>query len=149
MAHFKPLKGENARRFFVGCLPTAIPDFLTPKTRGNACHLFRGCLLVPFRFQNRPFRRQTRLNLAPERSIFGLVLLSAVALQFSAPGARVPQTTATNHPPPPEVLWEIPIVLWVFPYQCPDHRPPTTTTHEHSRISFVGAPRAHLVKTPP
>ena len=71
IAHFDPLKGGNACQFVVGCLPTTIPVFFTPKTKGNACHFFRGCLLVPFRFQNRPFRRQTRLNLAPEVSILG------------------------------------------------------------------------------
>ena len=67
--------------------------------------IFLWVIFCPFRFQNAPFRRQTRLNLAPERCILGLLSLSAVALWLSsAPGAKNPRnhhqlsiTTTTCH----------------------------------------------------
>ena len=42
MALFKPLKGGNARHFFVGCLPTAMPDFNTLKQGETPVNLFVG-----------------------------------------------------------------------------------------------------------
>ena len=126
--HFKtPEGGETLANFLAACRPQFF-DFLTPKRRGNACQFFFWCPLVPFRFQTGPFQCQTRLNLAPERSIFGFAECR-VALQFSsAPGARYhkppPQTTATNH-----------------------HRqPPPTTTANHcqSRASFADGALARV-----
>ena len=73
-----PLKGGNARHFFVGCLPTAILRFLTLKRRGNAREFFRGCFLVPFRFQidlsgdKWTFPAPKLTDLAPERFILVL-----------------------------------------------------------------------------
>ena len=89
MAHFKTPEGGKLLSIFCWLLADRSVRFLTLKTRGNACQFFRWCLLVPFRFQNAPFRRQTRLNLAPERFILGLLSLSAVALWFSSHLARM------------------------------------------------------------
>ena len=48
MAHFKPLKGGNARQFVVGCLPTAIPDLLLLKQGEMLVIFFVGVYWFPF-----------------------------------------------------------------------------------------------------
>ncbi len=50
MAHFKPLKGENARQVFVGCLPTAMSDYKPVKEGETLVNLLRvlfGSFSVP------------------------------------------------------------------------------------------------------
>ena len=89
MVHFKTLEGGKLSSIFCWLLAGRNSPIFNPKNKGKCCHFFFWVLCCPFRFQNAPFRRQTRLNLAPERCILGLLSLSAVALWFSSHLARM------------------------------------------------------------